>query len=206
DFNGEAYYTVSGQNSNNSVRIRNKFFKAVENDGDWALTHRTTAKVSKTLKARDLWEQIAFAAWRCADPGVQYDDTINQWHTCPRSGRINASNPCVTGDTRVLTPGGIWRRIDQMIHLPTRVVTNLDGQEIHVTDGAFPTGHQDVYKLVTVGGSTLKLTADHKLWTKQRGWASAKDLTSDDEVRAPRRPERVHQRDERHDCSLVRPP
>src|SRR5829696_1924706 len=124
DFNGEAYYTVSGQNSNNSVRIPNEFFKAVEEDGDWKLNFRTKPGMSKTLKARDLWDQIAFAAWRCADPGVQYDDTINQWHTCPKSGRINASNPCVTGDTRVLTPGGIWRRIDQMIHLPARLVTN----------------------------------------------------------------------------------
>src|ERR1043165_4683975 len=146
DFNGEAYYTVSGQNSNNSVRIPNRFFKAVEEDGDWKLTYRTNGKVAKTVKARDLWEQIAFAAWRCADPGVQYDDTINQWHTCPKSGRINASNPCITGDTRILTPGGIWRRIDQMIHLPTRVVTNLTGQEIHSTEGAFPTGFKDVYQ------------------------------------------------------------
>src|ERR671921_6730 len=74
DFNGEAYYTVSGQNSNNSVRINNAFFKAVEEDGDWHLTRRTDGKISKTLKARDLWEQISYAAWRCADPGVQYND------------------------------------------------------------------------------------------------------------------------------------
>src|SRR5258708_2000796 len=170
DFNGEAYMTVSGQNSNSSVRIPNRFFKAVEEDGDWHLTFRTNGKVAKTVKARELWEQIAFAAWRCADPGVQYDDTINQWHTCPKSGRINASNPCVTGDTRVLTPGGIWRRIDQMIHLPSRVVTNLDNQEIHNTEGAFPTGTKDVYELKTVGGYSLKLTADHKVWTRTRGW------------------------------------
>ena len=188
DFNGEAYYTVSGQNSNNSVRIPNRFFKAVEEDGDWNLTCRTNGKVAKTIKARDLWEQIAFAAWRCADPGVQYDDTINQWHTCPKSGRINASNPCVTGDTRVLTPGGIWRRIDQMIHLPARVVTNLDGQEIHVTEGAFPTGTKDVYELRTAGGYSVKLTADHKVWTRTRGWVEAQDLTTDDEVRLPSSP------------------
>src|SRR6266700_2381156 len=149
DFNGEAYHTVSGQNSNNSVRIPNKFFKALEDDGDWELINRTDKKVAKTIKARELWDQIAYAAWRCADPGVQFDDTINQWHTCPKSGRINASNPCVTGDTRVLTPGGIWRRIDQMIHLPARLVTNLHGQEIHVTDGAFPTGIQDCFELRT---------------------------------------------------------
>ena len=74
---------------------------------------------------------------------MQYDGTINQWHTCPQSGRINASNPCVTGDTRVLTPGGVWRRIDQMIHLPSSVVTNLNGQVVHSTDGSFPTGTKE---------------------------------------------------------------
>ena len=72
----------------------NSFLKAVEEDGDWKLIRRTDGKVAKTLKARELWEQMAYAAWRCADPGVQYDDTINEWHTCPQSGRINASNPC----------------------------------------------------------------------------------------------------------------
>jgi ribonucleoside-diphosphate reductase alpha chain len=94
DFNGEAYYTVSGQNSNNSVRLTDEFFSTVERDGDWELSHRTDGENGKTIKARDLWDQISFAAWRCADPGIQYDTTINAWHTCPESGRINASNPC----------------------------------------------------------------------------------------------------------------
>jgi len=93
-FEGEAYSTVSGQNSNNSVRVPNEFLEAVIGDEDWLLRWRTDGRVSKTLKARDLWEQICFAAWRCADPGVQFDSTINEWHTCPESGRINASNPC----------------------------------------------------------------------------------------------------------------
>src|SRR5688572_22388327 len=189
DFNGEAYYTVSGQNSNNSVRIPNRFFKAVEDDADWNLTSRTKpGTIAKKVKARDLWEQISYAAWRCADPGVQYDDTINQWHTCRTSGRINASNPCVTGDTRVLTPGGIWRRIDQMIHLPAHVVTNLSAQEIHTTEGAFPTGTRDVFELRTCGGYALKLTADHKVFTRSRGWVEAKDLTTNDEVKLPSKP------------------
>src|SRR5579862_4584386 len=94
DFNGEGYGTVSGQNSNNSVRVNNDFLKAVETDADWKLVRRTDGRVHKTIKARGLWEQIGYAAWRCADPGVQYDTTINEWHTCPKSGRINASNPC----------------------------------------------------------------------------------------------------------------
>ena len=104
DFNGEAYQTVSGQNSNNSVRVPHAFFEAVENDREWHLYWRTecarAAKEGedpspcKTLRARELWEKIGYAAWACADPGVQYDTTINDWHTCPADGRINASNPC----------------------------------------------------------------------------------------------------------------
>jgi len=94
DWDSDAYLTVSGQNSNNSVRITNDFIKAVQENGDWNLIRRTDGKVHDTLKARDLWEKIGEAAWLCADPGVQFDTTINEWHTCPQSGRINASNPC----------------------------------------------------------------------------------------------------------------
>jgi ribonucleoside-diphosphate reductase alpha chain len=94
DFNGEAYHTVSGQNSNNSIRVTDAFFKAVEADGDWTTKFRTTGESADTYKARDLWRKIAHAAWSCADPGLQYDTTINDWHTCPNTERINASNPC----------------------------------------------------------------------------------------------------------------
>ena len=94
DYEGEAYQTVSGQNSNNSVRVPHKFMEAVKNDGSWNLTWRTDGTMAKTVKARDLWDQVANAAWACADPGVQYDGIINDWHTSPQSGRINASNPC----------------------------------------------------------------------------------------------------------------
>ena len=94
DWDSEAYLTVAGQNSNNSVRLTNAFITRVLEDGEWQLIRRTGGQVARTIKARDLWEQIAEAAWACADPGVQYDTTINEWHTCPQSGRINASNPC----------------------------------------------------------------------------------------------------------------
>ncbi|MFT3924597.1 MAG: vitamin B12-dependent ribonucleotide reductase [Myxococcales bacterium] len=94
DFNGEAYHTVAGQNSNNSVRVTDAFMKAVEQDGEWRTYERTTGKVASTLKARDLWKKLAEAAWACADPGVQYDTTINDWHTAAGTDRINASNPC----------------------------------------------------------------------------------------------------------------
>jgi ribonucleoside-diphosphate reductase alpha chain len=94
DFNGEAYYTVSGQNSNNSVRLSDEFMNAVVADSEWTLVRRVDGKVAKKLPARELWRQITEAAWHCADPGVQFDTTINEWHTCPAGGRINASNPC----------------------------------------------------------------------------------------------------------------
>ncbi|MEO1534328.1 MAG: adenosylcobalamin-dependent ribonucleoside-diphosphate reductase [Planctomycetota bacterium] len=94
DFNGESYQTVSGQNSNNSVRIPDEFFDAVDENADWQTFMRTDGSPAKTLDANRLWDDISYAAWRCADPGVQYDSTINAWHTCPTAGRINASNPC----------------------------------------------------------------------------------------------------------------
>ncbi len=93
-YEGEAYVTVSGQNSNNSVRVTNDFMKAVENDSNWHLRYRVGGGISKTLKARELWKKICLSAWKSADPGLQFDTTINEWHTCPKSGRINASNPC----------------------------------------------------------------------------------------------------------------
>ena len=94
DFNGEAYATVAGQNSNNSVRIPDAFFDAVDAGGEWETKYRTTGEVATTHDAGELWNDVAYAAWRCADPGVQYDTTINAWHTCPNAGPINASNPC----------------------------------------------------------------------------------------------------------------
>ncbi len=104
DWNSEAYQTVSGQNSNNTVRATNEFMKAVVKDDDWFLYNRTELRAAtkenripkpvKVVKARKLWEDIAFAAWSSADPGMQFHDTINEWHTCPKGGEIRASNPC----------------------------------------------------------------------------------------------------------------
>ncbi len=94
DWDSEAYLTVSGQNSNNSVRVTDAFLKAVREDGDWELVRRTDGKIAKVVKARKLWDQIGAAAWACADPGIQFHDTINAWHTCPADGDIRASNPC----------------------------------------------------------------------------------------------------------------
>jgi len=94
DFNGEAYHTISGQNSNNSVRVTDEFMQAVVDKGVWSTKKRTTGEVVTVMRARDLWDKIIDSAWQCADPGIQFDTTVNQWHTCPNSDRINASNPC----------------------------------------------------------------------------------------------------------------
>jgi ribonucleoside-diphosphate reductase alpha chain len=94
DYEGDAYRTVSGQNSNNSVRIPNEFFEKLEKGEDWHLKARTDGRTMKTIPAKELWNKIAYAAWRCADPGAQYNTTINEWHTCPKGGEIRASNPC----------------------------------------------------------------------------------------------------------------
>src|SRR5260370_14842613 len=133
----------------------------------------------KTLRARDLWNQFAFAAWSCAEPGVQFDSTINEWHTCPADGRINASNPCVTGDTLVATVDG-WVRIDQLLN-DRFVVIGGDG-ELHSVPPAFQTGVKPVYCLRTRGGYEVKLTADHRVLTTNRGDVPAQLLTKDDAV------------------------
>lgn len=94
DWTGEAYATVSGQNANNSVRLSHAFMQAVNNDAPWQLRYRASDTIARVIPARKLWHQINVAAWTCADPGIQFDTTINEWHTCPKDGRIRASNPC----------------------------------------------------------------------------------------------------------------
>jgi ribonucleoside-diphosphate reductase alpha chain len=94
DWDSEAYASVSGQNSNNSIRVTNAFLQAVKDDADWELIRRTDGSVAKTIKARDLWEDVGHAAWACADPGIQFHTTVNEWHTCPADGEIRGSNPC----------------------------------------------------------------------------------------------------------------
>ncbi len=136
-WDSEAYITVSGQNSNNSVRLTNEFFKRVDDDADWDLTWRTNGGVAKTLKARDLWEQIGLAAWQSADPGLQFDDTIQEWHTCAADERINATNPCVTGDTLVATADGP-KRIEDLVGKAAFVI-GADGRP-HFVNRIFPTG------------------------------------------------------------------
>ncbi|HEV8481594.1 MAG TPA: LAGLIDADG family homing endonuclease, partial [Candidatus Eisenbacteria bacterium] len=177
DWDGKAYGTVSGQNSNNSIRVPNAFFETLAKDEDWQLTRRTDGRPAKKVRARELWDRISMAAWQSADPGIQYDTTINEWHTCPEGGRIRATNPCVTGDTRVATSAG-WRRIDSLLNEWSSVI-GADGKA-HEVGCSFVTGHKQVYRLRTRSGYTLKLTGDHRVLTKNRGDVAARDLTSDD--------------------------
>jgi len=179
DWQSAAYTTVSGQNSNNSLRLSNEFLSAVEKDGDWNLIQRTTNKTSRTLRARDLWDKIAYAAWACADPGLQYDTTINEWHTCPADGSINASNPCVTGDTLVATAEG-WKRIDSIVGENVRLF-NGDGRLV-TAERVAPTGTKQIFELRLKNGLLLKLTGDHRVRTANRGYVAAQDLNRGDEI------------------------
>jgi ribonucleoside-diphosphate reductase alpha chain len=178
-YEGEAYSTVSGQNSNNSVRIPDKFVDAIRNDASWDLLWRRDKSVARTVRARDIWDQIARAAWACADPGIQYDDIINSWHTCPAGGRIRASNPCVTGDTLVATADGL-QRIDELVGRSAFII-GIDGQP-HFVNRILRTGHKPVYQLRTKAGYELRLTADHKVYTKNRGDVPVSDLNAGDKI------------------------
>jgi ribonucleoside-diphosphate reductase alpha chain len=197
NWDGKAYQTVSGQNSNNSIRIPNEFFEVLEKDGDWPLRRRTDGKVCKVVKARELWDKIAWAAWICADPGTQYDTTINEWHTCPEDGRINASNPCseymflddtacLAGDVRVATRDGVVpvaelfhrQQRGETIFIKTELIseTATDHRQLAYRPATIvKTGHKRVYRVKLSTGQELRLTEDHKVLTEE-GWKEVRKL------------------------------
>jgi ribonucleoside-diphosphate reductase alpha chain len=175
--NGPAYASIFFQNSNNSVRVTDEFMKAVEDNADWVTHAVTDGRPMDTYKARDLMDMICDAAHQCGDPGLQFDTTINDWHTCPNTARINASNPCVTGDTLVATADGL-RRIEDLVGGTARVI-GADGAP-HLVTNIFPTGTKQVYRLRSRAGYEVRLTADHKVLTTNRGDVAAKDLQAGD--------------------------
>jgi len=181
NWDSKAYATVSGQNSNNSVRIPNDFFARLDANQSWDLVprRRDGNPKPKVVPAADLWEKIGLAAWQCADPGLQFDTTINEWHTCASDGRINASNPCVTGDTLVATADGL-RRIDEMVGKAAFVIGS-DGKP-HFVNRVFPTGTKPVYTVRTRSGYQLRITGDHKVLTESRGDVAVNDLLIGDSV------------------------
>ncbi len=190
-WDSEAYSTVSGQNSNNSVRLANSFFTALDRNDDWELTARTTGKVVKKIKAADLWEQIGLAAWQCADPGLQFDDTIQEWHTCSNDDRINATNPCseyvfiddtacFAPETRISTPDGL-RTVYELFEMQQRGEKVVITTDIHAEhDDRRLTAHRPAYvtevgqklvlKMTLKDGREIRATGDHKFLLDTGEW------------------------------------
>ena len=191
--NSPDWSSIQYQNANNSVRVTDGFMESAIRGSDWNLTTRTDGTVVETKDARDLLRQIAEAAWRCADPGVQYDTTINAWHTLPNSGRIDASNPCFPGDARVHTTLGLLA-FDQLYERAQtgeefRVYTHRATAEIPgegVIDSEplalMRNGVAPVLRLRFANGQELRCTPNHRLWTINRGYVEAGQLANDDLV------------------------
>jgi ribonucleoside-diphosphate reductase alpha chain len=176
---GEAYSSIFYQNANHSVRVTDEFMRAVEEDRDWWTRRVTDGQPAEKLRARELLQLIAESAWRCGDPGMQYDSTVNRWHTCKTTDRIYASNPCVTGDTLVATAEG-WQRIDSLLGRSARII-GADGQA-HRVSRIFPTGTKPVFRLTTRSGYEVRITGDHKVWTLERGDVAVRDLAPGERI------------------------
>jgi ribonucleoside-diphosphate reductase alpha chain len=194
DLDGKDSYSIQYQNANNSVRVTDEFVQAYLDDRDWKLKAVLSGEPLKTIRARDLMRQIAEAAWDCADPGMQYDTTINDWHTAPASGRINASNPCFTGDSRVHTDKGLIR-FDRLVkrvidgetfEVYTHDVTNLEAPRPSIRlskpSQFMVTGVKEIVRLRFDDGREVRCTPNHRFWTRTRQWVRADDLTPEDEV------------------------
>jgi ribonucleoside-diphosphate reductase alpha chain len=189
----DAFASIQYQNANNSVRVTDEFMQAVEAGEDWNLTARLTGEALETLDARELMRQIADAAWRCADPGVQYDSIINRWHTSPNSGRINASNPCFPGDARVHTTKGLltfeelYERAIYGEHVPVythRATADQPGEGVVASEpvAIMQNGVERILRLRFSNGQELRCTPNHRLWTTNRGYVAAENLTEQDKV------------------------
>ncbi len=194
DLGGHDIVSVQYQNANNSVRVSDDFMRAVEEGGDFGLRARTNGEVIETVDAQRLWGDIAQAAWECADPGVQYDGTINDWHTTPESGRITASNPCFPADQRVVTDKGLVRIGDlvgraaegEKFEVYTNDVTAASdpGNRVVATRPVryMVTGTNEIVELRFSDGSRLRCTPNHRVWTANRGWVHAEQLVESDQV------------------------
>ncbi len=195
DLGGKDIASVQYQNANNSVRVSDEFMRAVEEGGSFDLAARRTGEPVERVDARELFGKMAKAAWECADPGIQYDSTINNWHTTPESGRITASNPCFPADQRVVTDkglipiGDLVRRAvgEESFGVYTNDVTAEDdpGDRITATTPTryMVTGRNEIVELRFSDRSRLRCTPGHRIWTANRGWVRAEDLTADDRVK-----------------------
>jgi ribonucleoside-diphosphate reductase alpha chain len=185
--------SIQYQNANNSVRVSDAFMEAAAEGKEWNLTARTDGTVLETKDARNLLHQIADAAWQCADPGVQYDSTINSWHTLPNTGRINASNPCFPGDARVHTTLGLltFREVydracegEEFRVYTHRATAEKPGEGVAATRPivVMQNGIKPIVRLRFSNGQDLRCTPNHRLWTVSRGYVEAAELTADDRV------------------------
>ncbi|MGA2319501.1 MAG: LAGLIDADG family homing endonuclease [Solirubrobacteraceae bacterium] len=191
---GEGFKSIQYQNANNSVRVTDEFMRAAEEDGQWRLIARSTGEpVGEPVSARELMHEIAQAAHRCADPGVQYDTTINRWHTCPNSGRINASNPCFPADARVHTTLGLVTIGDliergeagEELRVYThRATADRPGEGVLATRpiAFMRNGVKPIVRLRFANGGELRCTPNHRIWTLNRGYVAAEELTHDDRI------------------------
>ncbi|MBI2324252.1 MAG: ribonucleoside-diphosphate reductase [Chloroflexi bacterium] len=191
--NGEAWQSIQFQNANNSVRATDDFMRAALEDREWPLRAVTTGEVLETVKARQLLREIAEATWQCGDPGMQFDTTINDWHTCPVSGRINGSNPCFPGDARVHTTKGLlpiaefFERTEarEEIRVYThRATAEIPGDGVLVSTplAVMRNGSSPIVRLRFTGRRELRCTPNHRIWTTNRGYVPAEELTRDDRV------------------------
>jgi ribonucleoside-diphosphate reductase alpha chain len=194
DLDGKDSYSIQYQNANNSVRVSDEFMNAVMKDKPWPLIARTTGQPIETVSARELFREVAEAAWECADPGLQFDTTINHWHTAPNTGRINGSNPCFPGRARVHTDKGLipfeelFRRVldGESFAVYTNDVTNpgqpTAGLVLTTPDAFMITGANEIVRLRFDNGLELRCTPGHGIFTTNRGFVEAKDLMPEDEV------------------------
>jgi ribonucleoside-diphosphate reductase alpha chain len=191
---GDGFFSIQYQNANNSVRVTDEFMRAVQEDSEWRLIARATGEpIGEPVRARELMREISEAAWRCADPGVQYDTTINQWHTCSNSGRINASNPCFPGNARVHTTLGLLSIEDLVARGEAgeefRVYTHRATAE-QAGEGVVATrpiafmrnGVKPIVRLRFANGGELRCTPNHRIWTLNRGYVRADELDRKDRV------------------------
>jgi ribonucleoside-diphosphate reductase alpha chain len=195
DLDGRDSFSVQYQNANNSVRLSDEFMQAAVDGRDWELVARSTGEVVERIPARNLLRQIAEAAWECADPGVQFDTTINRWNTTPTAGRIEASNPCFTGDTLVHTGAGLLpftelvdrvnhgEVVDVYTHDATHPDHPTETMQLSSPDAVMVTGHRPVLRFRFRNGMEVRATANHRFFTENRGYVRADELTGEDRVR-----------------------
>jgi ribonucleoside-diphosphate reductase alpha chain len=194
-FDGADSHSIMYQNANNSVRVTDEFMEAVAADADWDLTAVTDGSVIETVPARSLFRQMSEAAWECADPGIQFDTAINRWHTASNTGRISASNPCFTGDSLVHTDRGLVR-FDDLVdrinrgeefrvwtHDATGAGEPTEGVVLTSPDAVMITGVNPVLRLQFNTGHEVRCTPNHRLFTANRGWVEAHELSEEDDVR-----------------------